>query len=51
MTPELKAVEWNAINCEDCGKTNGQGEIGTHWICGDCKVDGPQNDDALEVEL
>lgn len=28
-----------SINCDNCGKINGQEEVGTHWICEDCKVD------------
>lgn len=26
------------VTCGGCGKVNGQGQIGTHWICEDCKV-------------
>jgi hypothetical protein len=26
------------ITCDSCGKVNGQGEVGKHWICVDCKV-------------
>ncbi|NEW04845.1 hypothetical protein GK047_02275 [Paenibacillus sp. SYP-B3998] len=26
------------ITCEQCGKTNGHGVIGTNWVCGDCKM-------------
>ncbi|WCK52397.1 hypothetical protein PP175_13110 [Aneurinibacillus sp. Ricciae_BoGa-3] len=32
------------ITCETCGKfTDGQ-EIGTHWVCEDCKVDSQKVD-------
>lgn len=27
------------VTCESCQKTNGRGEVGTHWICEDCKED------------
>lgn len=26
------------ITCNDCGKVNGEGDIGEHWICDSCKV-------------
>jgi hypothetical protein len=27
------------IACEECGKINGQqDDVGTHWICMDCKA-------------
>jgi hypothetical protein len=26
------------ITCEQCGKINGRGEVGSSWICEDCKV-------------
>ncbi|WP_186445809.1 hypothetical protein [Paenibacillus cremeus] len=26
------------LTCEQCGKINGHGEVGTSWICGDCKM-------------
>ncbi|WCN36518.1 hypothetical protein [Aneurinibacillus uraniidurans] len=30
------------ITCDNCGKTTNQNqETGSHWICGDCKVDEP----------
>jgi ribosomal protein L37AE/L43A len=28
----------NTITCGDCGKTNGNLQVGTHWICEDCKA-------------
>lgn len=28
------------ITCNECGRTNGHGDIGDNWICGDCKVTG-----------
>jgi hypothetical protein len=27
------------LTCEECGKINGQDDVGTHWICMDCKAD------------
>jgi len=27
------------ITCQECGKMNGSGQIGTSWICEDCKVE------------
>lgn len=29
------------ITCPTCGKTNGEGDIGEHWICDSCKVPEP----------
>ena len=26
------------ITCEQCGKNNGSRELGTSWICEDCKI-------------
>jgi hypothetical protein len=30
------------ITCTECGKVNGEGDIGEHWICDSCKVPEPQ---------
>ncbi|WP_281423179.1 hypothetical protein [Paenibacillus oenotherae] len=35
------------ITCNECGKTNGHNEVGTSWICGDCKVSAA-NDESKE---
>jgi hypothetical protein len=43
------------IHCEQCGKVTGQGEEGTSWICGDCKIvptpseDSDTHNDSKEV--
>ncbi|TDG00792.1 hypothetical protein [Paenibacillus piri] len=39
---ESKTGEPVSVTCNDCGKANGQGEIGTHWICEDCKMNGEE---------
>lgn len=26
------------VTCDTCGKQNGDGELGTNWICADCRV-------------
>lgn len=50
MFTELNPIESNAINCNECGKINKHGKIGTHWICGDCKVDGPQLEEEMDID-
>lgn len=32
------------ITCDACGKVNGEGDIGEHWICDSCKVPEPVED-------
>ncbi|MFM9327589.1 hypothetical protein [Paenibacillus mesotrionivorans] len=32
------------ITCDACGKVNGEGDIGEHWICDSCKVPEPADD-------
>ncbi|MFT9847699.1 hypothetical protein [Aneurinibacillus sp. REN35] len=27
------------ITCDACGKTQQGQQVGSHWICGDCKVE------------
>lgn len=34
------------ITCVECGRVNGKGQLGTSWICTDCKVG-----EKLETEL
>lgn len=43
-------MESNVINCNECGKVNKHGEIGTHWICEDCKVDGPPKEEESDKD-
>jgi ribosomal protein L37AE/L43A len=38
MSKESKQESPTDITCKDCGKTNGQVKVGTHWICEDCKI-------------
>ncbi|MDF2924281.1 MAG: hypothetical protein K0R57_3195 [Paenibacillaceae bacterium] len=33
------------ITCNECGKVNGEGDIGEHWICDSCKVPEPQEEE------
>lgn len=37
------------ITCEACGKLKGEGEMGKHWICEDCRVD--EQTQAKEMEI
>jgi hypothetical protein len=32
------------ITCNECGKTNGEGDIGEHWICDSCKIPEPKDE-------
>lgn len=38
MDSESKQDARLTVTCDACGKTNGKGQTGTHWICEDCKV-------------
>jgi len=42
------------ITCDDCGKVNGTGQVGSHWICDDCKEGSkfaPESDESLRETL
>jgi hypothetical protein len=34
------------ITCDQCGKVKGHGEVGTNWICEDCKISDSGDSDA-----
>lgn len=36
------------ITCNECGKVNGEGDIGEHWICDSCKVPEPPEEEKSE---
>lgn len=38
------------ITCDECGKVNGEGDIGEHWICDSCKVPEPGEEKSGEEE-
>lgn len=38
------------ITCNECGKVNGEGDIGEHWICDSCKVPEPQDDEKPDAD-
>jgi len=45
MTAENNQTQEAEINCEECGKINGDGPVGNHWICEDCNAEVPVKSD------
>jgi len=35
------------VTCDECGKTQGSGDVGSHWICDDCNVQAQDKDSSL----
>lgn len=38
MNIDKRPKDTEDITCGQCGKANGNEQVGTSWICADCKV-------------